>query len=157
MSIDKKQRWIWYLILIQALLAMGGSLFYSNFGDPVANLSQGYLFAKGFDPCHLCWWARILMYPIVAISIVGIIRKDRFFTNYILPLSIPGIFLDSYHYLLQKVHTGLPVPCSIDNPCSASEVNYLGFITIPFLALTAFVVITVLCVINWRINKKSPA
>lgn len=154
-KIDKQQK-IGLAIFALALSGLLGSLYYSNFGDPIANLANGPLFdaSRGFEPCHLCWWARILLYPMVVISLVGIIKKDRQFTDYILPLSLIGIVLEIYHYSLQMFPSGTSAFCTLDNPCSNIEVAYGGFITIPLLAGIAFYMITVLCFINRRINKK---
>jgi hypothetical protein len=149
---------LWVGIFVQSLVATLGSLYYSTFGDPVKNIMAGKLFplGEGFVPCDLCWFARILMYPIVILSYVGIAKQDKRFTDYILPLSILGVCLELYHYSLQK----LPIPtfftCSSANPCSALQVNYFGFITIPFLALVAFGVITLLAIINTIMNRRSP-
>lgn len=155
LTLDQKQQVVRFLIFAQALIAMLGSLYYSNFGDPVENYKLGvfWLYGYGFDPCMLCYWARILMYPIVAISLVGLIKKAKDIHHYVLPLAIPGMMLDSYHYLLQKTVIGNPFACTGANPCSALQVDYLGFITIPFQALAAFLIITVLCIIHLRLNK----
>ncbi len=141
-----------WFIFAQALIAMLGSLYFSNFGDPVENFKLGvfWLYGYGYDPCQLCIWARILMYPIVPISLVGALTGDKKFTNYILPLAIPGFFLEIYHYTLQKTKIGNPFGCTGDNPCSAMSVDYFGFITIPFLCLTAFIVILVLVLMHRR-------
>lgn len=138
---------VWYFIFLQAIVAMFGSLYYSTFGDPVANILAGIPFPQnaGFTPCLMCWFARILMYPISFISLTGAVLNDKKFTFYILPLAIPGIALEIYHYLLQKTTIVTSLGCTSNNPCNAMEVNYLGFITIPFLCLTAFVIITILC------------
>lgn len=149
------QQYIWVAIFVQALVAMVGSLYYSTFGDPVKNLLAGNLLqGEAFHPCDLCWFARILMYPIVFISYVGIAKGDKRFTDYVLPLSGLGIVLESYHYALQK----LPIPtlfsCSQANPCNALQVDYLGFITIPFLCLVAFTIIFVLSLVNTLINRE---
>lgn len=151
-----KQQWISWSIFIQSLLGVLGSLYYSNFGDPVSNVAQGILFdpSRAFEPCHLCWWARILLYPIAVISLVGIIKKDRNFTDYILPLSLLGILLEIYHYSLQMFPSGNSAFCTLDNPCSSVEVAYGGFITIPLLAGIAFYIITALCFMNRSINKR---
>lgn len=143
-------------IFLQALTAMLGSLYFSNFGDPVENFKLGvfWLYGYGFDPCLLCVWARILMYPIVAISLVGIIKKAKDLHHYILPLAIPGILLETYHYALQKTNFENPFECTGANPCSALSVNYFGFITIPFLCWTAFAVILILCFFHSRAEKK---
>lgn len=149
---------IWIGIFIQSLVAMLGSLYFSTFGDPVANLAAGNLFLmNGLTPCELCWFARILMYPIVFISYIGIAKQDRRFTDYVIPLVALGIPLELYHYAIQK----LPIPtfftCSSANPCNALQVNYFGFVTIPFLCLLAFLIIAGLIVLNTVINRRLDA
>lgn len=144
------------IVFIQAFLATSGSLYYSTFGDPIANLMVGNLFPvnEGFTPCLLCWFSRILMYPLVFISYVALIRKDRYFSDYVLPFSILGMLLSTYHYILQKFPGVLTAfECSATHPCNAMEVDYFGFITIPFLALTAYTVITIASLLNVWINR----
>lgn len=146
---------IWLGIFLQSLVAMVGSLYYSTFGDPVVNLQAGNILrGEGFVPCELCWYARILMYPIVLISYVGIAKKDRRFTDYVLPLVALGIPLELYHYAIQKLPIETFFTCSSANPCNALDVNYFGFVTIPFLALVAFVVLAVLIGANIYINRR---
>lgn len=151
------QPWIQYGIFLQALVATLGSLYYSTYGDIVANLVTGDLFttANGLVPCQLCWFARILMYPLVFISTVGIVKNDKRFTDYVLPLSLLGVVLEVYHYSLQMLPIRTHFGCTLENPCNALQVAYFGFITIPFLALVAFVVISVLAVLNTWMNRES--
>lgn len=146
MSLSKSDK-IRLLIFIQALIAMLGSLYYSNFGDPIENLQVGafWIYGFGFDPCLLCIWARILMYPIVPISLIGFLKKAKDVHHYILPLAIPGLILEIYHYTLQKSSFESPFECTGANPCAALSVDYFGFITIPFLCGTAFIIILILC------------
>lgn len=136
------------IIFIQALTATLGSLYYSYFWDPVTNIQTGNMFSllNGLSPCQLCRWARILMYPIVIISWIWIRQRSSSFVKYVIPLSSIGIVLEIYHYLLQKVNIATNFTCTFSNPCNALEVNYLWFITIPFLCLVAFVVIMGACV-----------
>lgn len=152
-----KQKALWYIIFIQSLVATLGSLYFSTYGDPVKNIMNGNIFpyGEGLVPCLLCWFARILMYPIVFISAVGIIKKDKNFTHYILPLTIPGILLELYHYYIQKFPNVSIQPCSLNNPCTALQVNYFGFITIPFLCLVAFLIIFTCILINEKYNRKA--
>ena len=158
-SAEKYRQWqtlVLYLIFLQALIAMLGSLYFSNFGDPVVNLFNRQFFTAGhgFSPCLLCWYARILTYPMVLISTVGLLKDDRRFSDYILPAAVIGIFLEIYHYSLQKFHIFTPFGCTLTNPCDALQVQYVGFITIPFLALLAFLFITFLCVMNIWLHRK---
>lgn len=143
-------------ILLVSAAGVVGSLYFSNFGDPVNNIWLGELFnpANGLAPCKLCWWARILLYPITVISTVGLIRKDTSSIYYILPLSIPGIFLGMYHYAIQKLSFPVLINCSSSVPCTTIQVEYFGFITIPFLGFAAFAAITALAVYFLRVGTK---
>ncbi|ERN54527.1 disulfide oxidoreductase [Alkalihalophilus marmarensis] len=132
-------------ILIVAWLtsftAMLGSLYFSV--------------VRQFEPCSLCWYQRILMYPIVIILLIGIIRRDTTAAIYSFVFSIIGILVSSYHYANQK----LPflqdaVPSCGRVPCSGQYINWFGFVTIPFLALTAFTIIAVCSLIIIRNTKE---
>ncbi|RMF03823.1 MAG: disulfide bond formation protein B [Chloroflexi bacterium] len=118
-----------YLAFGVALTATLGSLYYSE--------------VAGFLPCKLCWYQRILMYPLVIVTLVGIFLQDEFLPNYVLPFSISGILLSGYHYLVQVGVLAQPISCADSVPCGSRYVNYLGFITIPFMALVAFILITI--------------
>lgn len=118
-----------YLAFGTALTAMLGSLYYSEIA--------------GFVPCALCWYQRILMYPLTLITLVGIIKQDEYLPTYVLPFSIIGIGVSSYHYLTQLGLISHSAACSVGVPCNLRYVNYFGFVSIPFMALTAFVMITI--------------
>ncbi|SIS47518.1 disulfide oxidoreductase [Salimicrobium flavidum] len=111
-----------------ALTAMLGSLFYSEF--------------MGYTPCEWCWYQRILMYPLVIIYGASLLKNNKAIAFPGLILSGIGIFVSTYHYLVQKVSMFQSAGGSCGAvPCTVEYVNYLGFITIPFLAGTAFVII----------------
>ncbi|MEK7581635.1 MAG: disulfide oxidoreductase [Patescibacteria group bacterium] len=120
------------LAFLQAWIATLGSLYFSE--------------VKGFFPCQFCWYQRILMYPLAVIFAVAIARKDKNVAYYALPFSIIGAFVAAYHYLIQwtALREVNPISCSVINDCSQKQVVYLGFITIPFFSLVAFLVITFL-------------
>lgn len=95
----------------------------------------------------MCWRSRILMYPIVWFSLRALIRKDRKIVNIIQRVSGAGILLSAYHYLLQKTtFIKTSAFCTLQNPCSALQVDYFGIITIPFMALVAYIVIFIACI-----------
>ncbi len=157
--LQKQQGLVAYLIFLQALVAMLGSLYFSTYGDIVKNLLARNIFPvdNGLLPCELCWYGRILMYPFVAVSLIGMMKEDRHFTDYILPLSTIGIGLGAFHYVLQKLNIANPFGCTLTNPCNALQVQYFGFITLPYLEMIAFIVITILCLVNMRLNRKVTA
>jgi disulfide bond formation protein DsbB len=119
-----------YLALAPALTAMLGSLYYSEIA--------------GFIPCTLCWYQRILMYPLTLIILVGIFKQDEYLPAYVLPFSVIGIGVSTYHYLIELGVLNHPAVCSVGIPCNVRWVNYFGFLTIPFMALTAFIMITII-------------
>ena len=122
-----------------ALVSMVGSLYLSDI--------------VGWVPCTLCWYMRILMYPIVAIGAVGILRKDSNWSLYALPLSIGGMVVALYHSLLQwGIISEALAPCRNGVSCATKQLNLLGFITIPFLAFLSFVAITVCLSFYWKEN-----
>ncbi len=112
-----------------SLVAVGGSLFFSE--------------VMRFEPCKLCWFQRIFMYPLVILLGMACYKNDRKLIAYILPMSIIGGMISLYHYSEQKI-PGLAklLPCTVGVPCNEDYINWLGFITIPFLALIAFIMIT---------------
>jgi disulfide bond formation protein DsbB len=112
-----------------AISATVGSLYFSE--------------VRAFVPCVLCWWQRIAMYPLVVVLGVATFRQDRGAWVYALPLAVIGLGTSVYHYLIQKV-PGLapPAMCAVGVPCTAQYVNYFGFVTIPFMAGVAFLLIT---------------
>jgi disulfide bond formation protein DsbB len=121
-------RWLGWLV---ALTAMIGSLVYSEYFH--------------FEPCRLCWFQRIAMYPLAAVLFVGAVRRDRTVRLYGLPLSVIGLGISIWHYLIQtfpSLEAGSA--CDPANPCSAKYVNMFGFVSIPFMAGAGFLLITVL-------------
>ncbi|MFA5131139.1 MAG: disulfide bond formation protein B [Patescibacteria group bacterium] len=119
---------ILYLIWLQAILATAGSLYASLF--------------MGLTPCVLCWYQRILMYPLVIIVGVVIWRKIKDLPYLILPFSLTGFAFALYHNLLQNgVIPEKITTCSLETPCVSSGPLPLGFISLPFLSLVAFTLI----------------
>src|SRR5690606_38232441 len=67
---------------------------------------------------------------------------------YVLPLSIIGQAISTYHYLIQKTMIfGAPTVCRSGVPGTTTWINLYGFITIPFLAMIGFFIITIMALI----------
>ncbi|MDP3901099.1 MAG: disulfide bond formation protein B [bacterium] len=124
------------LSFLIALTATLGSLFYSE--------------VMGYEPCKLCWVQRIFIYPQVILLGMALVKKQRWILDYALALSVPGLFVAGYHYLLQR---GLEssLPCSVvgySASCSQRFVMEFGYITIPLMAFTAFALIIFLILLS---------
>lgn len=132
---------LFYLAWIVSIVATLGSLYFSE--------------VRGFIPCEMCWYQRILMYPLTLILGIAIFRSEYQMKWYVLPISIIGIVTASIHYMEQKIPGfGGVKPCAQGVPCNIEYINYMGFITIPFLSLTAFIIITVLLLFVKKSNIK---
>ena len=119
-----------YLAWFQALIATLGSLFFSEIMQ--------------LPPCVLCWYQRIMMYPLLLILTTGILLRDRKLRYYVLPLSIIGLAISIYHNLLYYgIIPESIAPCTAGVSCTTRQIEWFGFVTIPLMALIAFVVITV--------------
>lgn len=148
----KGGNWIYASIIVQVLFAVLSPLYYSNFGDPVYEFVTGQWFdsVDQLDPCHLCWWARIMMFPLLPLSIIAFVTKSRPILGYIYGVSFLGMALEVFHYILQKpwiigqASINNPFGCTAANPCAALHVDYMGVITIPLLCLVAFLVVNIL-------------
>lgn len=119
-----------------ATLAMAGSLYFSE----VAH----------FPPCTLCWYQRIVMYPLVLILGIAAIRRDTAIRLYVIPLALIGVVISSYHYLLEWFPAIDSGACVVGVPCTTVWFREFGFASIPFLALVAFLLIITFLMIPER-------
>ena len=139
-SISPTDRWreaLVYVAWVQALIATLGSLIFSE--------------VLGFIPCTLCWYQRILMYPLVLLIGVGILLRDPRVRFYGLSLSVVGLFVAVYHNLLYfgvlaEASFGT---CSAGISCTTRWFEWFGFVSIPQLSLIAFTVVTA-CLLIYR-------
>lgn len=141
-----------YAIFLLSLLAILLASYYLYYGDFFLHLSGG---GEWFNPelgipaCNLCWYARVLMFPIFPIAAVGIFKNDNKFTDYIIPLTVLGLILDIYHYSLQRGWIAKSLLCDPNGiNCSDAPVNYFGFITMPFICGVLFLIIFLLATYN---------
>ncbi|OUR94242.1 disulfide bond formation protein B [Halobacteriovorax marinus] len=122
---------------ITAATATLGSLFFSEIAE--------------FPPCSLCWYQRIFMYPLVFILLVGLFPLDKLVYKYAAPFAFIGLIISIYHNLLQlEIIPETMAPCLEGIPCSGIYIEWLGFITIPFLSFVAFAIIFTLMIILSR-------
>jgi disulfide bond formation protein DsbB len=117
---------LWLVFLVSSI-ATGGSLFFSEIA--------------GFIPCELCWFQRICMYPLTIVSLLAALANDRRVARYLLPLPLVGACVAIYHLLVENGVVHQTQACLISAPggCATKWINEFGYMTIPTLALTAFV------------------
>ena len=137
---EKTKENILFIAWATSIVATFGSLYFSEIRELI--------------PCTLCWYQRIVMYPFTIILGIAVVKKDFQISLYSMILSGIGILISAYHYSLQKL-TFLQdsAPSCGSVPCTGEYINWLGFITIPFLALTAFIIIFICSLIIWKNTK----
>jgi disulfide bond formation protein DsbB len=118
-----------------ALVATLGSLYFSEIAD--------------FPPCRLCWFQRIAMYPLAVLLLVAALRRDfRGAALYGLAFPVAGAAVAVYHVYIEIHPEAESQACRAGGaPCSVKWIEELGYITIPVLALTAFLAILALLLI----------
>jgi len=127
----------WLLIFfcwLIAVVAILGSLFFSE--------------VMGFQPCVLCWWQRIFMYPLGIVFLVALFPLDVRVVRYALPIAAIGWGFAIYHYLLYSGYIPEDLqPCGEGPSCTEINLELLGFITIPMLSIFSFTAIVALLLI----------
>lgn len=126
------------LATLVATVATAGSLY----------LSLGL----GLTPCELCWYQRILMYPLVVVLGVAVAERRPDVWRTVLPLSVLGAGTATYHSYLQVT----AVSCGFAGECAAIlwRAPIVG-LTVPNLSLVAFTLVTGLVAVarlavDWR-------
>lgn len=121
------------LAFLVALVSTCGSLFYSQIA--------------GFPPCDLCWFQRIFIYPQVVLLGLALIKKDSHIVDYALALLGVGTLISLYHNYIYYFNNGLNAYCQVASgsvSCIKRYVFEFGYITIPVMALTAFLLMGLL-------------
>lgn len=111
-------------------------------------LTLYYSDVLGFEPCPLCWWQRIFLYPQVMLYGMAIWcgRYRETAIDASIALSFLGAGVALYHHALQML-PGSGLPCPATGP-SCAQITFLefGYITYPMMAfaLFAFLIVTML-------------
>ena len=130
-----------YVAWFLALASMTGSLYFSEI--------------LKLPPCVLCWYQRILMYPLVLIIPIGIVSMDKKVYRYVVPMSVIGMAIAFYHYLLYvKLIPDTYAPCSTGVSCTTKLIEWFGFINIPFLSFISFTLITLSMILYSKNQEK---
>jgi disulfide bond formation protein DsbB len=134
--------WIAWAIALTATL---GSLYFSEIAH--------------FEPCRLCWFQRICMYPLAIVLFGMALRRDaRNALLYALPLPILGAAVSLYHEYIVYNPQAETAACKQGVSCTVRWIEKFGYVQIPTLALTAFLAIgALLAFAGWRARETAAA
>ena len=127
--------------------ALVSSMFYSNI--------------IGFDPCELCWWQRVFIYPQAILFAVAFYNEkvnkiqDEMVFVYSAVLSFFGAAIALFQYYGQMFNPDILAICETQG-ASCSKIFFVsfGYITIPMMSLTAYLIL-ILFFFYRRHGKKS--
>ena len=137
---EKKQEYALFTAWGASFIATLGSLYFSEI--------------MKFEPCVLCWYQRIFMYPFVLWLGIAVVKRlshcKLFFTN--------RKYWCLYFFISlcnSKVAAFSAAGAACGRvPCTGEYINWFGFVTIPFLALIGFITIAVCSFIVIKTNKE---
>lgn len=129
------------LAFVVALTATLGSLYLSE----VAH----------FIPCPLCWYQRICMYPLTLLIAIAWFRRDFAVKYSVIPLAAIGATISIYHYQLERFPDQGNSFCSAAAPCTLVWIWKFHYISIPFMALSAFALIITLMLLAPRASDEA--
>jgi len=119
------------ILFMTAFFAVMGSLIYSD--------------VLGMEPCQLCWYQRIVMYPLPVLLGYAMYKKDvKSLLPYLQILIIIGLVISVYQYLSQMLPgfatiTKIAESCGVSGPaCTDTYIEAFGFVTIPLMSVAAF-------------------
>ena len=139
------------LAFLVSLAAVIGSLYYSEIA--------------GFEPCVLCWWQRVFLYPLVIIFGIALWKPARPNARlndlvgqdfgrsggkttsaflYAVPLVLGAALIAAYQSYVYLGGASLLSCTALDGACSKIYVMAFGYITIPAMSLTVSLYILLL-------------
>lgn len=113
----------------------------------------------GFPACILCWIQRIFMYPMMFLFGLAWFRRDKNIIPYALLLTILGGAVALYQWVkdMLSLYSTVNIPCpavSLLPSCDKIYVLEYGYITIPMIALNAFILITIIMYAALRVHAR---
>ncbi len=108
----------------------------------------------GQEPCLLCWYQRIAMFPLAIILGIACFREDAGVWRYALPLAVAGGVVAFWHsgLFLGLIPKAIE-PCGQGPSCTSADMTILGGLPLPVLSLGAFAAIA-LCLMISRSKEK---
>jgi Disulfide bond formation protein DsbB len=120
---------IWSSWLVAAA-ATAGSLYFSEHAH--------------LEPCKLCWYQRIAMYPLAVVLLIAAVRRDHGVRWYAAPPAAIGMVISAYHYIIEWHPEWEATSCDVGAPCSVPWFREFGFVSLSFMALCGFAAIAAL-------------
>ena len=98
-------------------------------------------------PCSLCWYQRIIMFPLAIILGIAAFRNAYRIIVYVLPLSLIGLGIATYHVIMIKLFHQITF-CA---ECTLKPISSNPIVAFPTLSFTAFILLNASLIwIYWK-------
>ncbi|HSX11919.1 MAG TPA: disulfide bond formation protein B [Rhabdochlamydiaceae bacterium] len=125
-----------YYAWILACLATLGSLYFGEI--------------KNHEPCSMCWYQRIALFPLTIILGIAAFRKDFGIITYAFPLSLIGLTFSLIHVTLQYAPDSfLEIFCTGSEACVV-KTSLFGPHYLSFLSLLGFILLNTILLTTWK-------
>lgn len=117
-----------YFAWLISLSAMLGSLYFSDI--------------LMMEPCHLCWFQRIVIYPLVLLLGIACWRGESSILPYVIAFPVIALGISAYQVTIQAFPQYEVISACGAGPSCVEKINIgLGPITIPMLSLASQIVV----------------
>lgn len=119
-----------------SLVAQHAGILIASVFTAAAFMSFIYQYGFGYEPCLLCWYQRIAIFPIAILAWTANLRTSKLLQSQLLTLSVVGLLVAILHVYIDIFPTGLDI-CGATGPsCLMRYVYEFGYITIPMMSFT---------------------
>jgi len=119
------RRFSLYISWSIALIATFGSLYFSEI--------------KHWEPCTLCWYQRIALFPLVIILGIAAVKNDRLIGRYLFLQIAVGALFSLYQFLQESVpHLSFLAICDPKSSCTSNHFALFSLVPLPLLSFIAF-------------------
>jgi disulfide bond formation protein DsbB len=127
----QKEKLCLYLAWVICCLTTLGSLYLSEL--------------KHLEPCSLCWYQRLSLFPLVILLAVALYKNFLKIFPYVIAFPVMGLLFSGFHIAMQEIPGFHPIKvCSTNLSCASKQSIGLGPISAPMLAFLTFLVIMIL-------------
>lgn len=102
----------------------------------------------GHFPCALCWYQRIVLFPLSYFLGFALYRSDWSIRLYALPWTALGLMIALLQQLKELFPRLLSTPCSLDTPCSQAAPLLWGVLSFPLASALGFGLIFLLLLLS---------
>jgi disulfide bond formation protein DsbB len=129
-----------YALYLAWLVAVCGFVASAYFGEVI-----------GIDPCRLCWYQRMALFPLVIVLGIAAYKDDRHIVPYALPLAVFGCFFAVYQALGEQFPVMLGSSlCGHAHPCGDPVFALFGYVTLAAMSAAGFLAIILLLIVSRR-------